>query len=99
MRAVRIFSLLALSVVFAVNRCPLLGYLAGGEPKPKTEKVRDDGLQVQSAVRGVAVQVNGNASNGDVSHHQSDHQHLKPREIEQAMSQPIDYRVQYGPVG
>jgi len=37
-RAVRVFGLLALGVVLAVNGSPLFGHLTGGHPQPKAEK-------------------------------------------------------------
>ena len=50
-RAVRIVGLLALGVVLAVDRCPLLSDLASGQPQPKAEKMCGNRMQVQRAMR------------------------------------------------
>ena len=55
LRAVRILGLLALSVVFAVNRRPLFGHLTRSQPEPEPEKMRHCGVQIQSPVRLVPV--------------------------------------------
>jgi hypothetical protein len=98
MRAVGVFGLLALGVVLAVNGSPLLGDLACGQPQPETEKVRGNGVQVQSAVRLVTVQENGDAGNGDVGQTQGDQHHLPPREVKQAVAHPLDDRIQKSPI-
>ena len=51
MGAVRVFGLLALGVVLAVNRGPFFGDLAGGQPQPKAEKMRWQRVQIKRAVR------------------------------------------------
>ena len=93
MGAMGVFGLLALGMVFAVNGRPLLGHLAGGQPQPETEKVRGNGVQVQSAVRLVTVQVNRDAGDGDVGQGQGDQHHLPPRQIEQAVTHPVDHGI------
>jgi hypothetical protein len=73
--------LFALGVVFAVNGGPLFGDLASGHPQPETEKVRHDGVQIQSSVRLMAVQKDGDAGNGDVREAQDDKEHLPSRKV------------------
>jgi hypothetical protein len=80
MRAVRVFSLLALGVVLAVNSRPLFGHLPSGHPQPKTEEMRCNGVQIQGPVSLVAVQKDGNAGNGDVREAQNDKENLPARE-------------------
>ena len=94
----RVFGLLALGVVFAVNGGPLLGHLAGGQPQPKTKEVRGDRVQVQSAVRLVTVQENGNAGDGDVGQGQGDQHHLPPSQVEQAVAHPVNHGIQKSPI-
>ena len=98
MGAVRVFGLLALGVMLAVNGRPLLGDLAGGHPKPKTEKVRRNGMQVQSAVRLVTVQKNGDTGDGDVGQGQGDQHHLPPSQVEQAVAHPVNHCIQKSPI-
>ena len=58
LRAVRIVDGLALRVVLAMDRGPLLGHHAGGEPQPETEEMAGDRMQVERAMRLMAVQIN-----------------------------------------
>lgn len=90
-RAVRVFGLLTLGVVLAVNGRPLFGDLAGGQPQPETEEMRRNGMQVQSAVRLVTVQENRDTGNGDVGQPQGDQHHLPPRKVEQAVAHPLNH--------
>ena len=55
-------------------------------------------MQVQSAVRLVTVQKNGDAGNGDVGQAQSDQHDLPPRQVEQAMAHPLDDRIPKSPI-
>ena len=45
-RAVGVFGLLALGVVFTVDSSPFLSHLTCGEPQPQTEKMRRQWVQV-----------------------------------------------------
>ena len=72
---------LALGVVFAMNRCPLLSDHPRCQPEPKTEKMGHDGMQVQSAVRLAAMQKDGDASNSDVGSYQRKNEDLPPSPI------------------
>ena len=91
--AVWIFGLLTLGVVFAVDGGPFLRHLAGGQPKPETKKMRSDRVQIEGAVRLVAVQVDGDAGDGDVCHHQRSNQDLPPSGIRQSVGQPLDQTI------
>ena len=66
LRAVRIINRFAFGVMFAVDGCPVFGQHAGGQPKPETEEMRRDRMQIQRTVCGVTMQVNRNACNRDV---------------------------------
>jgi hypothetical protein len=90
--------LLAFGVVFAVNGCPLFGHLARGHPQPKAEKVRCNGMQIQSSVSLVAVQENGHAGNGDVRQAQNDKENLPAGKVQKAIGQPVNGCVKYSRV-
>jgi hypothetical protein len=70
LRAVRIVDALALRVVLTVNGSPFLGHHARGEPKPESEEVAGDRMQVQRTMRLVAVQINGHRGYRYVRHDQ-----------------------------
>ena len=84
-RAVRVIDGFALGVVLAVDGRPLAGVLAGGQPQPETEEMLECRVQFQRAVRGVAVQVDGDADDGDMGHHQGDCHQLPGRQIEKTV--------------
>src|SRR5690606_37956191 len=54
------------------------------QPQPETEEVLQRRMQLQRAVRGKAVQVDGDANDGDVSHQQGGQHQLPDRKIENA---------------
>ena len=72
---------LALGVVLAVDRHPLLGHHAGGQPQPEAEEVRWDRVQFQRAVRLCAMQKNRHRGDGDVRRHQREQHDLPPGRI------------------
>lgn len=98
MRAVWVFGLFALGVVLAVNGSPLFGDLSCGHPKPKAEKVRCNGVQIQRPVCLVTVQENGHAGNGDVRQAQNDKQNLPAGKVQKAIGQPVNGCVKYSRV-
>jgi hypothetical protein len=49
-------------------------------------------------VRLVPVQKNGDAGDGDVGQAQGDQHHLPPRKVEQAVTHPLDERIQKSPI-
>ena len=98
MRAVRVFSLLALGVVLAVNGRPLFGHLTGGHPQPKAEKMRCNRVQIQGPVRLMAVQEDGDAGNGDVGQAQNDKENLPARKAHDAVGHPVNDRIKYSRV-
>ena len=55
-------------------------------------------MQVQGSVRLVTVQKNGDAGDGDVGQTQGDQHHLPPRQIEQAMTHPLNHCIQKSPI-
>src|SRR5437764_3598586 len=57
LRAMRILGGFDFRVMLAVNRRPFLRHLAGGEPQPEAEEVRDEWVQLERAVRLTAVQI------------------------------------------
>jgi len=93
---VGVFCLLALGVVLAVDGRPLFGDHASGHPEPEAEEVGSDGVQVQGAVRLVAVQKNGDAGNGDVGEHQGDQDDLPPGRAGQAIAEQVDQAIAQG---
>ena len=54
---VRVFGRPALGTVFAVTGRPFIGSHAGRQPQPQTEAMSGQRMQVQSAMRSMAVQV------------------------------------------
>ena len=70
LRAVRVLRRLALGVVLAVDRGPLLGDHARGEPQPEAEEVAHDRVQVERPVRLAAVQVERHARDRDLDEHE-----------------------------
>src|SRR5207237_5098090 len=80
--AVGIAGGLDLRVVLAVYRSPFLGHLAGRQPEPQAEEVRDERMQVKRTMRLAAVQINrdrGDRHMGHCEHRESD---PPPREVE-----------------
>ena len=70
LRAVRIFFGLALGVVLAMDRRPLLGHHRGGEPAPETEEVRECGMEIDRPMRLAAMQVQGDRKDGQLGNDQ-----------------------------
>ena len=85
-RGVRIALPFAPSMVLAVDRHPLLGDHAGGQPKPEPVEMHHGGMQVEPAVRLAAMQEDRDARNGDMSHHQGEDDDSKPGSLRQAAS-------------
>ena len=65
--------------MFAVNGRPLFGHLTRGHPQPKAKEMRCNGVQIQSPVRLMAVQEDGDTGNGDVREAQNDKENLPAR--------------------
>jgi hypothetical protein len=84
-RAVRVVDGLAFGVVLAVDGGPLAGVLTGADPQPETEEVLERRVQFQSAVCRVTVQIDGDADDGDMGHHQSDCHQLPRRQVEKTV--------------
>ena len=87
LRAVRIVGRFYLGVVLAVDGDPFLGQHAGGQPQPEPEKVRDDGMQVEAAVRLAAMQIDGHRGDRDVRQCQRDYDIPPPRQRHQAVGE------------
>ena len=66
-------------MMLAVDGRPLLGYHARGQPQPETEKVADDGVEVQRAMRLAAMQINRHRRNRDVGKYQHNQYIAPPR--------------------
>jgi hypothetical protein len=65
--------------------------LAGGQPQPEAEEMAGDGVQFQRAVRLVAMQVDGDAGDGDVRDRQSVEKYLPAGEASDAACQKFQY--------
>ena len=72
LRAMRIFGGFAACMVLAMNRRPFLGFHAGSDPQPETEKMADDGMQIQRAMRRMPVQIDRDRRDGDVGQGEGD---------------------------
>ena len=66
LRAVRVFGRFDFRVMLAVDRGPLFGHHTGREPQPEAEKVTDDGMEIERAVRGMPMQIDRHPRDGDV---------------------------------
>jgi hypothetical protein len=60
---VRIFFGLALGVMLAMDRDPFLGHHASGKPRPETEKMRQQRMEIHATVRLAAMQIQGHGKN------------------------------------
>ena len=87
--AVRVFDGFALGVVFAVDRHPLFGHLAGTEPEPEAEEMRRQRVQIHRTMRLMAVQIDGHTGDGDVRRHQCIQNDFPPAPRQQTMCQPV----------
>jgi hypothetical protein len=74
---VRIVLRLAAGVMLAMHGHPFLGDDARAHPQPEAENVAQHRVQVEAAMSGVAVQVEGDAHEGEL-HHQKRHEHVRP---------------------
>jgi hypothetical protein len=90
---VRIAFVLTFRVVLAVDGGPFLGDHAGRHPQPEAEEMRGNRMQVQRAMGRVAVQVDGDAGDGDVGHHQGGDDGLPPSGLRKAMGQKLNQPV------
>ncbi|MNP35603.1 hypothetical protein D3C76_1289430 [compost metagenome] len=72
-------------MVLAVDGGPLAGVHGGGQPQPEAEEVLQRGMQLERAVRRVAVQVDRDADDGDVGQDQGDRHQLPRRQVEEAV--------------
>src|SRR5690606_34263046 len=81
---------LATRMVLAVNRHPLFGDHAGGQPQPETEKVRHGRMQIQAAMRLAAMQVQRHTQDSDVGHQQGEEDDLPPARLSQSASKKIE---------
>ena len=84
LRAVGVFVRLAACMMFAMHRGPLFGFHAGGDPQPEAEKMTDDRVQIESAVCGMTMQIDGDGGDGDVGEAQRNRHKAPKREIKYA---------------
>src|SRR3982750_3781462 len=84
LRAMRIFFRFATRMMLAMDGRPLLRFHARRQPKPEPEEVTDNGMQVERAVRRMAVQINRYACDGNVRKHQCDYDVAPPGKTEHA---------------
>ena len=94
LRAVRVVLGLALGVVLAVDRDPLLGHHARAEPEPEAEEMRRDRVQVERPVRLRAVQEDRHRRDGDVGGDQRVGDDLPATEAGKAMAEPLHQRIE-----
>jgi hypothetical protein len=98
LRAVRIVLGLALRVMLAVNRRPLAGDHARGQPEPEPEEMADRRMQAESAMRLVAVQENRDRRDGDVGQPERDPEVSPEREIDEAVKPHWAVPLHWAPV-
>src|SRR3979411_273725 len=80
--AMRIFDGLALGVVLAVDRRPFLGNHAGGEPEPETEKMRNQGMQLEGAMRLATMKIDRDGGDRNVRKHERGGDVAPPRKVQ-----------------
>ena len=78
MGAVRVIGLFALGMVFTVDRGPLLGYLTGRQPQPKSKEMGCNGVQIKRTVGLVAVKKDSHTDHRDMGHSQREQHNLPP---------------------
>ena len=89
LRTVRVFRSLTARMVFAMNGRPFAGDHSGGHPKPESEEMADDGMQVQGPVGLTAMQIDRHRRNRDLGQNQCDHTKLPPGQIKKATIDPV----------
>jgi hypothetical protein len=77
----RVLDSLALGMVLAVNRRPLLGDHPRSQPQPEPEEVTGNGTQFKRAMRLMAVQEDGDTGNRDMGQRQGDEDISPPGKI------------------
>jgi len=82
--------------VFTVDSRPLTGQHARGHPQPEPEKMTDDRVQFERAVRLAAVQINRHADDRDVRDREGVQHKLPPGEAQQAVGKEIEQGIQQG---
>lgn len=75
----------ALGVVLAVDGRPLTGVHGGGHPQPEPEEVLEGRVEFEGSMGGIAMQVDRDADDGDVGHHQGDCHELPGRQVEKTV--------------
>jgi len=83
LRAMRVFLGFALGVVLAVDRRPLPGHHAGGQPQPEAEKVAGNRVQIERPMGLVTVQEDRHRGDRDVGENEGHDDVAPPWEIEQ----------------
>ena len=76
-----IINSLALCVMLAMNGCPFLSNHTRREPKPETEKMGHDGMQLQCAVRLAAMQKDRHTGNSNMGENQRKNENLPPSPV------------------
>jgi hypothetical protein len=85
-----IFWRFAFCMMFAMNRRPFFGNLTCGQPKPETEKVTWNSMQIQSAMRLATMQENRHTGNRDVRDNHSENKDLPATCSSQSIHQKLD---------
>ena len=91
-RAMRITRLFDEGVMLTVRSCPAFGRHAGCHPQPEAENVRHRRVQVERAVRLMAVQIDRDRDDSEVRHGESGEQHAPPRQVERAVFKKIQHQ-------
>ena len=96
-RAVRIVLGLAVRVVLAMDRDPVLGHHGRGQPQPEAHRMRHDRMQVDATMRLATMQVDRHRKNGELRHHGEDDQQDQPVVADQAIGEPrVQGRIHRG---
>ena len=95
-RAVRILLGLALGVVLAMDRHPLLHDHRRGKPAPEAEEVRQHRVEVDAAVRLAAVQVQRHGEDGELRDHQQVGQQAPDAGLDEAAGDEVEQGSGHG---
>ncbi len=93
LRTMRVFLGLDLGVMLAMDRHPFAGDHRGGQPGPEAKEMRDDRMEIHTAMRLAAMQVQGHCKDGELGEDQQHRQHAPHAQPCHAGGQNVDDRI------
>ena len=95
LRAMRIFLGLALGVVLAMHRDPFARDHAGRHPRPEAQHMRHDRMEIDAAVAGAAMQVQGHRENRQLSDDEEIDHLEQPARLQQTAVEKIQNSIKH----